>query len=400
MTNNSKVKSNQPTAIANGILVLKNKLLEGKSLLIRDGKILAIVNGDDIGSEFQKVDAGGRLISPGLIDIHVHGALGYTFNIPKFEAFQGITQSHLAHGTTSLLATIATAPVNKIIECIQFVDKWISQSNFGSQVLGIHLEGPFFSMAQKGAQDAANIILPTNNVVDAILEHHKNIKIFSYAPELPGALTLTERLLKLDIIPAAGHSAAFDDDVIAAMNLGLSHIIHVWNAQSTTVREGVWRRPGLLESTLTFDGLTVEMIADNKHLPATLMKLAFKSLGSDRLCIVSDASAGAGLQNGDKYFMGDVEYEVKEGVGMTLDGTSFAGSVTYLNEMISVLTNVVGISLPEAIKMASLTPARIIGVDNQKGSIEVFKDADLVILNEDYNVWKTMIMGEWVYSSD
>lgn len=400
MTNNSKVKSNQPIAIANGILVLEDKLLEGKSLLIRDGKILAIVNGDDIGSEFQKVDAGGRLISPGLIDIHVHGALGYTFNIPRFEAFQGITQSHLVHGTTSLLATIATAPVNKIIECIQFTDKWISQSNYGSQVLGIHLEGPFFSMAQKGAQDAANIILPTNNVVDAILEHHKNIKIFSYAPELPGALRLTERLFNLDIIPAAGHSSAFDDDVIAAMNLGLSHIIHVWNAQSTTVREGVWRRPGLLESTLTFDGLTVEMIADNKHLPATLMKLAFKSLGSDRLCIVSDASAGAGLQNGDKYIMGDVEYEVKEGVGMTLDGTSFAGSVTYLNEMISVLTNIVGISLPEAIKMASLTPARIIGVDNQKGSIEVFKDADLVILNEDYNVWKTMIMGDWVFSSD
>jgi N-acetylglucosamine-6-phosphate deacetylase len=224
------------------------------------------------------------------------------------------------------------------------------------------------------------------------------IKIMTYAPELPGALPLTTRLVKLGIIPAAGHSSAKEEEIVAAMARGLRHIIHIWSAQSTTVREGPWRKPGLLEASLTFADLTVEMISDNRHLPPTLMKLAYKCIGPDRLCAISDATSGAGLAEGSRFRMGEMDYEVRDGVGMMLDRSAFAGSTTLLNQMIPILHEVVGLPLVEAVRMTSLTPARIIGVDQRKGSLEPGKDADLVVFNDDFTAWRSMIGGRWVYS--
>ena len=185
-------------------------------------------------------------------------------------------------------------------------------------------------------------------------------------------------------------------DVEAAMQVGLRHIIHIWSGQSTTVREGPWRKPGLLEASLTFDGLTVEMISDNRHLPPTLMKLAYKCIGADRLCVVSDATSGAGLPDGMHFQLGEVEYDVCDGVGMTLDRTNFAGSTTLINQMVPILIKVVGIPLVEAVRMATLTPAKVIGLDNRLGSLEAGKEADLAIFDEDFTAWRTMIKGSWV----
>jgi N-acetylglucosamine-6-phosphate deacetylase len=261
----------------------------------------------------------------------------------------------------------------------------------------VHVEGPYFCLAQRGAQDPAHIRNPDDGTPAQLLEHHDVIKIMSYAPELPGALDLTTRLANLEIVPAAGHSNATDQDVLAAMKRGLRHIIHIWSAQSSTVREGPWRKPGLLEASLTFDGLTVEMIADNKHLPPTLMQLAYKCLGPDRLCLISDATSGAGLPEGSRFRMGGLEYEVCDGVGMMLDRTAFAGSTTLLNQMIPILTEVMGVPLIEAVRMASLTPARVIGYADRKGSIGAGKDADLAIFEADFTAWRTMSEGQWVY---
>jgi N-acetylglucosamine-6-phosphate deacetylase len=163
------------------------------------------------------------------------------------------------------------------------------------------------------------------------------------------------------------------------------------------VREGPWRKPGLLEASLTFEGLTVEMIADNKHLPPTLMKLAYKCLGADRLCLISDATSGAGLPEGSRFWMGEMEYEVHDGVGMMLDRSAFAGSTTLLNQMIPIMVDEVDLPLVEAVRMASLTPARVIGLEARKGSLEAGKDADLAIFNPDFTAWHTMIGGRWVY---
>jgi N-acetylglucosamine-6-phosphate deacetylase len=263
-------------------------------------------------------------------------------------------------------------------------------------VLGVHVEGPYFCPAQAGAQDPANIRNPNDGTPGRLLAYHDIIKIMTFAPELPGALALTARLAQLGIVPAAGHSCAKEEHVRAAIEAGLRHIIHIWSAQSTTVREGPWRKPGLLEVSLVYDGLTVEMICDNKHLPPTLMKLAYKCIGPDRLCAISDATSGAGLPEGSRFRMGQLEYEVHEGVGMLLDRTAFAGSTTLLNQMIPILTDVVGVPLVEAVRMASLTPARVIGLADRKGSLEAGKDADLAIFNPDFTAWRVMIRGEWV----
>ena len=385
--------------LTNGRVILPHRIVTDKAVVVEGKKIVGIVEADSLGAEAEKIDVGGRYITPGLIDIHTHGALNHTFNEPEAEAFATITVENVRRGVTSLLATMAAAPIPDLVKCLEFSRRWIHEPHEGSQVLGVHLEGPYFSMAQKGAQDPENIRPPDDGTPDVLLKHHDVIKIMTYAPELPGALELTARLTKLGIVPAAGHSSAEDKDVLAAMRVGLRHIVHIWSGQSSTVREGPWRKPGLLEATLVFDEPTAEMIADNKHLPPTLMKLAYKCIGADRLCVVSDATAGAGMPEGARFCMGEMEYEVHDGVGMMFDRTAFAGSTTLVNQMVPILTEIVGIPLVEAVRMATLTPARVIGFYDCKGSLETGKDADLAVFEDDFTAWRTMIGGRWVYAA-
>lgn len=385
-----------PLALVNGRIILPQKIVTGQALLVDGHKIVGLAGVGALGSDVTKVDVGGRYISPGLIDLHIHGALGHTFNEPAAEAFATITRENARRGVTALLATTSTAPIPDLVRCLQFSRQWLSQPQQGAQVLGVHVEGPYFCMAQRGAQDPANIRRPDDGTPDHLLEHHDVIKIMTYAPELPGALALTTRLGQLGILPAAGHSCAQETEVQAAIEAGLRHIIHIWSAQSTTIKEGPWRKPGLLEVSLVYEDLTVEMISDNKHLPPTLMKLAYKCIGPDRLCIISDATSGAGLPEGSRFRMGQMEYEVHEGVGMMLDRSSFAGSTTLLNQMVPILHEIVGLPLVEVVRMASLTPARIIGVAERKGSLAAGKDADLAIFNDDFSAWRVMIGGQWV----
>jgi len=386
-------------ALTNGRVILPQEIVTGKAVVVEGKKIVGIVEADSLGAEVEKIDMGGRYIAPGLIDIHTHGALDHTFNEPTVEAFASITKENVTRGITSLLATISTAPIPDLVKCLAFSRQWMHEPHEGSQVLGVHVEGPYFSMEQKGAQDPKNIRTPDDGTPDILLEHHDVMRIMTYAPELPGALDLTARLARLGIVPAAGHSFAKDEDVLAAMKVGLRHIIHIWSGQSSTVREGPWRKPGLLEATLVFEGLTVEMISDNKHLPPTLMKLAYKCIGADRLCIVSDATSGAGMPEGARFQMGEMEYEVHDGVGMMLDRTAFAGSTTLVNQMVPILTDAVGVPPVEAVRMATLTPARVIGFDDRKGSLEAGKDADLAVFEDDFTAWRTMIGGRWVYAA-
>lgn len=384
-------------ALVNGRIVLPQEVVSGKALLIEDGRIAAITEVGALAADTPTLDVKNRLISPGLIDIHTHGAVGHSFNEPTQDAWAAIVEKNVTRGVTSLLATLSTAPVENLLECLEFSHGWMQSSRRGTRIIGVHLEGPYFSYAQRGAQDPNSLRTPDDGTADLFLEHHRDMRVMSYAPELPGALELTARLVKLGIVPAAGHSSAKDEEVLAAMKAGLRHTIHIWSGQSTTVREGPWRKPGLLEATLTFEGLTAEMISDNRHLPPTLMKLAYKCLGADRLCAISDATNGAGLPDGTLFQMGEMTYDVHDGVAMLLDRTSFAGSSTLLNQMIGVLTEVVGVPLVEAIRMCSLTPATVIGFAERKGSLAAGKDADIVLFNDDFSAWRTMIDGNWAY---
>ncbi len=386
-----------PFALVNGQLILPDRLLTGHALVIQGPTILDLLPQDTLPPEMPRVDVGGRLISPGLIDIHTHGALGHTFNEPTPQAFAAITQENLRRGVTGLLATTATAPIPDLVACLAMAREWMAgkhpQAGEGAQVLGVHVEGPYFSPAQAGAQDPANLRTPDDGSVEALLAHADVIRILTFAPELPGALELTRRLRALGIVPAAGHSNATEEEALPCIEAGLRHMIHIWSGQSSTVREGPWRKPGLLELSLTDERLTVEMIGDNRHLPRTLMRLAVKCIGPKRLCLISDATSGAGLPEGARFRMGEMEYEVHDGVGMMLDRSAFAGSTTLLNQMVPILRDVVGVPLPEAVGMASLNPARVIGLADRKGSLEPGKDADVVVFQEDFRAWRVWVQG-------
>ena len=383
-------------AIVNGQLVLPDQVVTGQALLVANGRIAGLVAAEDVDPSLYQLDAEGRLVTPGLVDIHIHGAQGHTFNKPSAEAFRTITQTAAANGITSLLATTATDDIENLVSCLDFTQRWLSADQPGAQILGAHVEGPYFNPAQAGAQDPAHIRNPDDGTPELLLAYHPSIRIMTFAPELPGALALTKQLVDLGIVAAAGHSAAREDEVAGLIDAGLGHMIHLWSGQSTTVRQGPWRKPGLLEVALTDERLTGEIIADGKHLPPTLMKLAYKCLGPDRLCAISDATSGAGLPEGARFRMGGMEYDVHEGVGMLLDRTAFAGSTTLLNQMLPILINQVGIGLVEAVRMASLTPARVIGRADRKGSLAAGKDADIVIFHEDFMPWRVIIGGRLV----
>lgn len=385
-------------ALINGRVILPGSVMTGQAVVVDGSTITALINASELDPTIERIDVGGRLISPGLIDLHTHGALGHTFNEPTAEAFDVITKENARRGVTSLLATTATAPIPDLVASLKFAREWMNKAHDGAQVLGVHVEGPYFSLAEAGAQDPANIRNPDDGTAAQLLAYQDVIRILTYAPELPGTVELTARLTDLGIVAAAGHSSAKEEDFVACMDVGLTHIIHIWSGQSSTVRDGPWRKPGLLEVSLTYDDLTVEMITDNKHLPPTLMKLAYNCIGPDRLCIISDATSGAGLPEGSHFHMGELTYEVHDGVGMLFDRTGFAGSTTLVNEMVPIAINEVGIPLAEAVRMASLTPARAIGVADRKGSIEAGKDADLAIFNDDFTAWRVMIGGRWIES--
>jgi len=390
------------TALTNGRIALPDRVIIGPVLLIEGGKIVGVVRQDEIPENAHVLDVGGRIITPGLVDIHTHGAVHHSFNEPDAAAYEAITVENARRGVTSLLATLAAvAPIPELCACLDYCRSWMAGQHDGAQILGAHLESPFIDPAQAGGVNRKGLRTPADGSAESLLAYGDVLRLFVLAPELPGALDLVSALVRNGIMPAAGHSSCRDTDVAAAMDRGLRHITHIWSSQSSTIRVGPWRKPGLLEASLVFDGLTVEMISDNRHLSPTLMKLAYKCIGPDRLCVISDATSGAGLPEGSPFTIGGMAYEVRDGVGMLIgDDTTFAGSSTLLSQMLPVLIDEVGIPLVEAVRMASLTPARAIGWAERKGSLEAGKDADVAVFNPDFTAWRTMIGGRWIWMSD
>ena len=392
---NSKVRgTDTPMALVNGRIVLPDRVVTDQALVIEADRIAGLAYPADLGSGIERVEVAGSWITPGLIDIHTHGALRHTFNEPDPEAWTAITGENLRRGTTALLATFAPTP--DLADGLAFCRQWMQGEQGGARVLGAYLESPYINVAQKGALDPSCVRTADDGSAAELLRYADILRVFMLAPELPGALALVETLNASGIVPAAGHTMAHDTHIAAAMQVGLRHVTHLWSAMSMVVREGPWRKPGVLEAALTFDGLTAEIIADNRHLPSTLMRLAYKCLGPDRLCAVSDALAGAGLPEGSVYTMGGMSYDVQDGVGMMLDRSSFAGSATLLPQMLPVLIDIVGIPVVEAVRMVTLTPARIIGADGEYGSLEPGKRADLVVFDDAFSAQLVMLAGEWV----
>lgn len=387
----------QMLALVNGRLALPDEIVTGRTLVVAGDRIEAVTADDDPGSDIERLDLEGRLVTPGLIDLHQHGMLGRSFDEPVAEAWDTIATENARHGITTVVATLAAAPLTDLIGALAFARSWLDTPSEGARIAGVHLEGPYLNPVQAGAMEPRHLRQPDDGTAGELLAFAEIIRIMTLAPELPGALTLIERLSEIGIVPSAGHSDARDDEVEAAVGVGLSHVTHLWSGQSTTIREGPWRRPGLLEAALVSDTLTAEMIADNRHLPPTLMKMGIRCLGPDRLCLVSDAVSGAGLPEGSRYRVAGTEYEVHDGVGMMPDRSCFAGSTTPLNQMIDIVIREVGLAPVEAVRMATLTPARVIGEAGSRGALEAGKLADLAVFNDDFSAWGTMIGGRWIH---
>ena len=384
--------------ITGGNIITPRKILEGHSIVIENDKIAGIIPSKITIDNCQSISADGLYVSPGFIDLHVHGGNGSDFMDATVEDIREIIRYHTQGGTTGLLATTASESHLNIMDAIQALDQ--AHPITGAKLLGIHIEGPYFNYDKRGCHLATAIRDPQPEDYLPMLEATDLIRLMTLAPEIDGADQLIAELSHRGIVASCGHTNASYRQIQKACELGLQHSTHLYCAMSGVIKNGPQREGGVIESTLLMDHLTTEVIADGQHLPAELLKLAVKCKGFDRLAVVTDAQRGAGMPDGIYAFgsKNGTKSIVKNGVATTPDNTGYASSTIQMNQAIRVMRDLADVPLVEAIKMASLVPARIIGVDDQLGSLEVGKIADLVLFNQTIDVHKVIINGKLIES--
>jgi N-acetylglucosamine-6-phosphate deacetylase len=345
-------------------------------LMIRDGVIEELGLGEGIPKEdVPTVDCQGDFLAPGLIDIHAHGAMGRDAMEASGEAFETILSEHALHGTTTmLLATVAASP-EAMLEVLGMAESW---SGFpgAARLEGIHLEGPWFSPRRRGAHAPERIRDPEDTEVSRLLGRAAKLRRVTLAPELPGASEAIHRLVREGIVVSAGHSDATEEEALVGFAAGITAATHLHNAMSSLRKTDPPRR-GLAEAALNTPGILCELIADGVHVSAELLKEAFLAKGWRQIALVSDATPGAGLAEGAPFRLGDLDCRVEEGCARTA-GHTLAGSTRFLFCGVRAMMECAGVSLSEAVAMASLTPAVALGLEKSIGSIEVGKNADLI----------------------
>ncbi|NLC68357.1 MAG: N-acetylglucosamine-6-phosphate deacetylase [Clostridiaceae bacterium] len=395
--------------IVNANIVTPLRMINNGYILIEENKIIEVGECSpekcrDMAGDGENccelIDAGGKFAAPGFIDIHTHGAGGHDFLDCTAEAYLGAARKHAQHGATAILPTITTSTIEELKKALKIFKKAKAENREGAQFLGLHLEGPYFSMEQRGAQDPRYIRNPKPWEYMEILSWSDDIARWSAAPELEGALEFGRYLKKRGILPSIGHTDAVYEQAVEAFENGFTHVTHLYSGTSMLRRINAYRYPGVVETAFLIDEMTVEIIADGSHLPASLLKLIYKIKGADRIALVTDSMRAAGLPEGES-ILGSLENGMKviveDGVAKLPDRTAFAGSVATTDRLVRNMLNLTGVSLTEAIKMITLTPAAIMGVSDSKGSIVPGKDADIVIFDKDINVEMTIIQGKVMY---
>ncbi len=391
--------------IRNGTLVFPDRLVENGNIVIRENRITDICANLPADTNEETLDAGGNYICPGLVDIHTHGGGGGDFMDCTDEAFKRALRFHTEAGTTALLATSVTAPVGQIESMLEHVRKFMNHENC-CRVLGAHIEGPYLSLKNKGAQHEKYLRTPAKDRYDFIINNSDVIRTVTIAPELDGAAEMTKLLTRKGIVVCGGHDDGDKAKIMPAIEAGLSHCTHLWCAMSGAQLINGVRSAGLIELGLCDDRLSVELIADGFHMPYELVQIIRKCKNPDSVCIVSDCLRAGGLpENGKElYTLGSIKDEnaqkfvVCGGVARLPDGSKFAGSVQPLSRMVGNLVRDYGIPLFEAVRMASLNPAKVIKMDHRMGSIETGKLADFCIMDKNLKVNATMVSGKMVYA--
>ena len=387
--------------IINGRVVGPHSVLEQHCIVIESGKIKQVAPTAQVTwpEDAQVIDAHDGFVAPGFVDMHVHGALGRDTMDGTVEALAQIARFHAAGGTTAMTPTTTTHSSEKIAGALQAIADAMGHDFGGAQIIGAHVEGPYISRERCGAQPAQFIRDPVPAEYEPWLDREGLVTQMTLAPELPGAMDLIDALLEWEILPSGGHTAATYEQVHAAVERGLCHATHLFNCMSSTVKSGPFRLPGALEMFLSDERVMVELIADGQHVHPELMRLAVRAKGIDKVCLITDATAGAGLAEGAEFLVGETRAVVRAGVGMVVDGSALAGSVSTMIQMVRNMVELGGLSLADAVRMASLNPARALGISGRKGSLEARKDADIVIFSGNFEVLKTVIGGRLEYEA-
>jgi N-acetylglucosamine-6-phosphate deacetylase len=379
----------------NARLIFPDGIRDGPEIVVQQGKIAAIRERSLAHGEREVIDLNGNYLAPGFIDVHVHGALGRDTMEASTEAFRSICNFHASGGTTSLLLTTATAPLNEIVKVLREVRDFRSAI---SPIVGVHVEGPFISKAKPGAQRGEFIQDPSPAAVRQLLDYADVLKRVTIAPELPGALEAIEVFHAHKISVSGGHSDAWDEDARVAFEGGMRSVTHTFNCMSSARRRGIYRVAGLLEFALSEPEVSCELIADGHHVSPTLMKMLYRAKGAHGICLVTDATPGAGLPEGSRFALFGKECIVEKGVCLLADRSALAGSAGRMINLVRMMVREVNVPLNEAIAMATENPARAIGLE-AKGHLTVGADADLVVLSPQLDVVRTFRSGEQIWSN-
>ena len=376
-------------AVKNGKFIVKDRIESGKALLFTD-KILALVREGDIPSDVEIIDAEGGYVAPGFIDLHIHGYLGRDVCDASEESMRIISKGLLENGVTGYLPTTMTVDMKTVQGAIDVCRNLMDEDNFdGSTILGVHAEGPFISASKKGAQDERFILKPD---AEFVKNNADVIKIITLAPEEDENFSaIRDIVIDTDVVVSMGHTSADYKTAMDGVAAGVKHTTHLFNAMSLMTH----RAPGVVGAALNSD-VSCELIVDGYHVNSDLFDLVYKLKGR-KLCFITDCLPAGGLPEGE-YTLGGAKIIYRGNICRLPDGT-IAGSVLRLNKGVWNVYQNSNIPLYECVNCASLNPATTLGIEDQKGSLEVGKDADIVILDEKFNVKKTIIGGKVKYEA-
>lgn len=375
-------------AIVNGKVVLRNEVLENK-VLVFDEKIIDIA--DKVPSGCEIIDAKGKIVSPGLIDIHIHGNMGKDTMEGTDEAIDTISKSVARHGVTSYLPTTMTMDEEAIVKALESIKRGMNRNIDGARVLGAHVEGPFINKIYKGAQNGNYIVNPS---YDFVKKHEDVIKVITYAPEEDIDFNFTKSIKNnTDIVLSIGHSAATFTEARDAIRLGASNITHTFNGMTGLNH----RDPGVVGAALMTD-VYCEFICDTIHIAKELFQFILDSKGKERVVLITDSMEAGGLENGT-YSLGGQAVIVKDGAAR-LENGSLAGSVSSLNNMVKNFYKNTNLNINEAIHLGSLNPASSLGIDKNKGTLDIGKDADIAIFDNELNCYMTIVHGDIVFKQN
>ena len=369
-------------------IIIGNELFDGY-VYVKDGKIVDVTSEDKNGYEL--VDYTGSYVSAGFIDIHTHGAGGYAFMNSTIEDVVNGCNFHLKHGTTTIVPTISAGEFETMKKAVINIDKAKKHKDLKGNVLGAHLEGPYLSKNQAGAQCPVFITPPVKECYEGLIkEYGDSVTRWTYAPENDADGEFCRFLTQNGVIASAGHTDAKYKDMLVAIKNGCNLITHLYSCTSTITRDHGFRSLGVIETAYLEDDMYVEIIADGKHLPPELIKLIIKQKGQDKVILITDSLeiAGTDIKEG---VMSGTEFIVEDGVCKLKDRSAFAGSVSTSDKLIKVLTSECGYSVPFAVKMITEIPARLLKVN--KGKLESGKDADIVVFDQDINVTSVYVNG-------